>query len=98
MKHTQGKWQIDKDHQTHNTGHITICVGNIQTGEGWNMVAQARKNNEVEANANLIAAAPEMLEELKNLQKWFDTCGPGTGKSKPNTFNLEYIIAKAEGK
>jgi len=49
--------------------------------------------------ASLVASAPDMFLELKYLKKWFDKhSGPGLGNGKPNTENLEHLIAKVEGK
>lgn len=58
-KHTPGPWIADRDHQTHLTGHITICVGSPSTGLNWDIVAVVEKCEEVDANAKLIAAAPD---------------------------------------
>ena len=108
MKHTKGNWQIDKDHQTNRTGKITICVGNIKTGDDWKMVTEVSKNNETESNAKLIATAPEMLELLKDIlvevRPEISRINTDAGQTIFNPVATETIdmakelISKAEGK
>ena len=56
------------------------------------------------ANANLIAAAPDMLEALKEIRDWCDTSDDGDPIEMDYIFQppwyqeLRIIIAKAEGK
>ena len=71
----------------------------ISLGQRNALIAALKRTateKEDQANANLIASAPELLEELKRLNKWFTEHLYVSGK--PNTENLEYLIAKAEGK
>jgi len=94
MRHTQGKWVA---HQIEETGEFAIFSLNTFIAQTENpMINEEPTKSEKQANAKLIASAPEMLEELKRLNKWFTEHLYVSGK--PNTENLEYLIAKAEGK
>ena len=50
------------------------------------------------ANARLIAAAPELLEALKDVLRWWDSCPLGKEYDGINTKQIKQAIAKAEGK
>ena len=64
-KHTPGPWRvtaracnmIDVLHAVDSPGAITMALCRVQARQSW--IAEA------EANANLIAAAPDMLEALR---------------------------------
>ena len=70
-KHTPGPWKVNRREHEYKSGvHlIEIRAGYIHKGTGLNQILVAEVNNysspEVPANANLIAAAPEMLEALE---------------------------------
>ena len=84
MKHTKGPWATDKlphgiaiSHGKN--GRITFLHNHIDDYMGYrcgSICSQNKTQEEVEANANLIAAAPELLEaceavleEIKNFKK-----------------------------
>jgi hypothetical protein len=50
------------------------------------------------ANARLIAAAPELLEELRNLAQGLADYANDSEAELPDTFRAWDIIAKAEGR
>ena len=95
--HTEGPW--------HDTGwpHPFIVKQveartsiNGEGGEGIALILDRGDNAEAEANARLIAAAPEMIEALKDLVKSRDL------KMGPSAINLRYtlardLVAKIEG-
>jgi hypothetical protein len=69
MSHTPGPWRTDRNN-THG-GQIAVvhhCVGNDWV-EIWSPDATAADEKEMEANARLIAAAPELLEALEAFDK-----------------------------
>jgi len=62
-KHTQGPWQVNKK--------VSTSVEQVIAGQGINLIAQCddvdgvRSREEDQANALLIAAAPELLEACR---------------------------------
>jgi hypothetical protein len=72
-KHTPGPWFVGAN--TNNDGGVSIvsdearvcvvdAIGKFPRGQGWNHQDAAR-----DANARLIAAAPDMLEALKAISE-----------------------------
>ncbi len=55
-----------------------------------------REHSENEANARIIAAAPEMLEVCKKMYDWIGRCADWVGEDPPYA-ELRAIISKAEG-
>ena len=72
LKHTPGPWVKDY----HGTiGHIkTLCNPHVHTKTiikyRYSMCEEILTEEEIQANARLIAAAPEMLEALIEQYKW----------------------------
>lgn len=69
---------------------VCACVDGIigPAGESWPAQRQS------EANAHLIAAAPEMYEALENLIAWID---PNENYDEPQTNAAYAALAKARG-
>ena len=70
-KHTPGPWQTKRSDSKSAVNIVGSHLGSKYkiarcpiTGWGDNPETQRRENEEVEANARLIAAAPELLEAL----------------------------------
>ena len=70
-RYTPGPWNVDKENA--HTGQVATCHGDH---EGWYEVWTMEWSDGVdqEANAHLIAAAPELLEALEMLIEWHDKC------------------------
>lgn len=90
MKHTPGPWEVgDLDQNSQRivrSEHIEICtcwhhcVGSIE--------------KQMEANARLIAAAPEMYEALKAAEEWLS----GWASAEPYLETIRAALLKAEGR
>ena len=97
MKHTQGKWGVEK-----NIGLYSIKIGDkyIAGVHGQeNKIEDDSKalgfrydNSETIANANLIASSPDMLKILKDAKGVVSLTSPSMAD------RIKNIIAKAEGK
>jgi len=93
-KHTPGPWEVVK---------IKTSTGNYVYRKGSSVDHVATCGNP--ANAHLIAAAPELLEALKEAQKALLICKPIMAHyAEPQAAyakvaqKIEQVIAKAEGK
>jgi len=109
-KHTPGPWTyIDRQMKSKNDAqkidvHYLIYADSYKSGLGKNNnVARVYKLHETdhEANARLIAAAPELLEALEELLGWAHWANETLGMSPDPQFP-EYkaglkAIAKAKG-
>ena len=87
-KHTPGTWEFVRD-------GFRITIGNKKTSPTATphdyMVAEIADNSmQAEANARLIASAPELIEAAKAFAKLHPSSFRGS--------SLEAVISKAEGK
>ncbi|MFN7834823.1 MAG: hypothetical protein ACK5NY_03395 [Burkholderiaceae bacterium] len=89
IRHTPGPWEIDEPHQVwaESIGEYVAITAQIEDHE---TVPQ----DQAEANAKLIAAAPDLLEALKLIVLADRWCPTG---SKAEVL-ARAAIAKAEGK
>jgi predicted translin family RNA/ssDNA-binding protein len=92
VTHTQGIWAINS-YSIVDTDGCTIC--SIHAEDGMGIL-------EAEANAQLIAAAPELLGTLKELLRCYEQFIPeGDLKHAPEEWEeflaAKHAIAKAEG-
>ncbi len=96
IKHTPGPWTVT-DNTTQGVGHQL----RVDSNDG--AIADCGRNpfvdDEMRANARLIAATPELLEACKAAMLWAKT--PGNHGGNPYCHNfmglIEAAIAKAEG-
>lgn len=97
-KHTPGPWdaRIQRGKDGRDLGWI-IEHGNDRIG--WSSLAYADTNREAdatdparEANARLIAAAPDLLEALKRAENWLSEWA----SAEPYLAIIRAAIAKAE--
>lgn len=93
QKHTKGPWLVSTI-----DGEDCLMVGG---GDGSEVVADIRTHwpdAQVEANAHLIASAPELLEALRAVldyhEEWKNDCGLFTYEEK----KVRAAIAHAEGR
>lgn len=96
MKHTQGKWQYGKPFLTNKYGGtIIIHLNGVPIAKVFEEIGRET----AEANARLIASAPELLEACKEAILFLESLG---NESEPDfcfdIYNkLEQAISKAEG-
>ena len=88
-KHTPGPWTFDAGNRD---------VVRTETGCNPILIAQLYKDSRTEANAHLIAAAPEMLEALKKIHA-IDTSELGNEFNWFRFLQVEaaHAIKKAKG-
>ena len=95
MKHTKGKWVA---HQIEETDEFAIFSLNTFIAQTENsMINEEPTKSEKQANANLIAAAPEMFKALKAMTKLFEERVPYPNNTQRYKQAIK-AIAKAEGK
>ena len=68
-KHTKGKWEVEICGETLATYIVTKDNENIAQ-LSWTVFGADRE--EIDANARLIASAPELLEACKLANRWFE--------------------------
>jgi|7_EtaG_2_1085326.scaffolds.fasta_scaffold296847_1 hypothetical protein len=87
MKHTQGKWSVKQT----DLKKAVVC-GDMTIASNLYDENKNPPIEEIDANANLIALAPEMLEMLKNTESIVGLTSQSM-KSK-----MSKLITRAEGK
>ena len=97
MKHTKGKWVA---HQIEETDEFAIFSLNTFIAQTENpMINEEPTKSEKQANANLIASAPEMLNACKHLVSILGDENEDFYNKHIEAFNLGIkAIDKAEGK
>ncbi len=95
---TKGEWRFSDQYDLITVskkgiieGSKTICDLNLNVGDMENI-------DEMTANANLIAAAPDMYHALKHLKEWFSKLKDWEGVGDPDVVEIMFAIDKAEGK
>lgn len=112
-EHTPGPWKAFAARKPDNTGSIDYCILDVNDmiiAEAFQHVGLNDRggysSRPAEANAHLIAAAPDLLESLKAAVAWLDSIeerlGPEMINLLPNgSFGrptMLQAIAKAEGR
>lgn len=88
---TPGPWEISRHHQKINGGWPAhYMIGQQDEMYDHAIVLSSEDSGEGKANANLIAAAPDMYEALKYIVEQYGHCMP-LNKAKA-------ALAKAEGR
>jgi len=105
MAHTPGLWTVSKGHE--DNIHAILCqdrsfiVADVYKKEVEGLVAGPKSAKEAKANANLIAAAPELLDALEAfvvLYKQGQLVIEGDAGNDPVVAKALAAIAKATGK
>jgi len=91
-KHTLGPWEV-----THFDGRTQVFAGRRIIVEGLYDENNEPTLEEVEANACLIAAAPDLLEALKAVYADIELQNVEGGSDELNLM-VQMAISKAEGK
>lgn len=95
MKHTPGPWKIMMESNDaiirYSDGELVSYVARIYDG------TLCPEHGTVEANAHLIASAPEMLGALKRLLRQYEIVAPEYFNVEA-AVNAKQAIAKAEGR
>lgn len=100
FKGTPGPWEVEDHGHFYDINAGRATVGNVCSSIMWFDNGDHRGAVAM-ANANLIAAAPELLEALQNMVGAYDN--PIARRKLPGSFNQEAIesardaIAKAMG-
>jgi hypothetical protein len=86
-KHTPGPWEVRNEGSSR-----WIDIVQANTGEPWPLPFAACKHFDQEANARLIAAAPDLLEALVDLVAFYPL-----DSADANVTSARAAIAKATG-
>ena len=93
-KHTPGPWEVFPDN---NNGLFTVGIkSHDYSGTEYGIIAE---NIDLEANANLIAAAPELLVALESAAFALESIINLQGRAElmPHLQQAQAAIAKAKG-
>ena len=93
MNYTKGEWRVTGECFHDNIGAYRLVLGanDELIGHLW-----PNSNPQTEANAQLIAAAPDMYEALKVVVGYFDS--PEVSNASDFIPQLRNALAKAEAK
>jgi hypothetical protein len=94
MQHTPGRWHINVHNAGQYYGDLTSDlpqkIGNIGCIRTIAVVLKYAPKSEQAANARLIAAAPDLLEALQGMLKWYDH-----GNDQQRIKEFSFALAKA---
>ncbi|MBP6063996.1 MAG: hypothetical protein KA467_00810 [Bacteroidales bacterium] len=97
-KHTSGQWQVNKK--------VSTSVEQVLAGQGINLIAQCddvdgvRSREEDQANARLMAAAPDLLKACEGIVQAYNFAKKCGGKFEMDDYAIEVLtnaIKKAKG-
>lgn len=96
MNYTKGEWKVGERQGAKISIYITERDETHGEDIDYELAQVSQRDNEQKANANLIAAAPDMYEYLKELHSALDAGYERIGAGREGRLNT--ILAKAEGK
>ena len=87
MKHTKGQWDVNPTNGNIESGEVTVAIPHGPAGRMIDV------SEEHEANAKLIAAAPEMIKEMQSYIEHLER----NGRTRANSFYFSFkeVIKKA---
>ena len=91
--HTPGPWQLHKSDDT-----LVIGTDGREVAEACGDYTEEAEWPRMEANARLIAAAPELLAALKRAESHFGMLPSGMDEPGSVMAEIRAAIAKAEGR
>lgn len=103
-EHTPGPWQVSQSLDYFDEGATVVRTVNIPRGCARGLVvAVLTKTDECSANARLIAAAPELLEALRETLDELESIRDALSHPRPTSesavcHRARLAIAKAEGR
>jgi hypothetical protein len=93
MAHTPGNWFVDRadDDYTVSSEHGQVICRALMADDFpcLDEGAEAHMNDEARANARLIAAAPQMLAELRAARKVIAALGADLASAAPDAINAD---------
>ncbi len=114
MSHTPGPWRIVGFSGEHDEGGAMICAGDKPIAHTTGLVGETKETwDRYQADAGLIAAAPELLDALKKavdlIRRWHNLSFYGDGplaqsawkiyiENAPEMKPIVAAISKAEGR
>ena len=109
MKHTDGPWYVRQDREFYNNHEQPYCISTQPEGDDegddfWICRCMDSWDKEMKANANLIAAAPELLEACYSILNCETAAKYGVQNAALSGLDWKWhfdkvrkAIAKAEG-
>lgn len=105
-KHTAGKWEVDIFNYADGRKELSICNEKFRLAkidcDYTNENPYTIQQKEAEANANLIASAPELLEALKEAKTFLELLYEKpelieSQTAEETVFLIKEALSKAEG-
>lgn len=91
--HTPGPWSVEIDHLT----QVHEFIRAYQEGEMFDIASLSDDTKDIEANARLIAAAPDLLAALDDLLSYLEGYDHDYPEAAPKFDRARAAIAKAQG-
>jgi hypothetical protein len=96
-RHTPGPWTFDGENECNQGFDVALPDGGVSATAYYDVDRDADSVRQAEANARLIAAAPEMYEALKVVAEWEGDKAPPLAMVRQWAADARAAVAKAEG-